>query len=187
TSIAFLRAYGAEGIPHAFIVDKSGSVVWHGHPMDRLEDALDRVLAGTMDPKLEAEMRELLPLWAMEYMVLAKYGRDTAEADRVGEYLVAHGALMPDLLNRFVPYFFSQEGLAYRNTAFVARVAKVAYDAAPGDAHTAELYARALFENGQAAEAAALVKEVLPAAIGDSQLRSRLDAALEKYEAAAAG
>jgi tetratricopeptide (TPR) repeat protein len=41
---------GIEGIPHAFIVDAKGLVVWQGHPMDGLDRALAAVLNGTYDP-----------------------------------------------------------------------------------------------------------------------------------------
>jgi protein-disulfide isomerase len=35
--------YGINGIPHAFVV-KDGTVVWNGHPMDKLEAAIDDAL-----------------------------------------------------------------------------------------------------------------------------------------------
>ena len=38
---------GVEGIPHAFIVDTNGIVVWSGHPSAGLKDSLSEVLAGT--------------------------------------------------------------------------------------------------------------------------------------------
>ena len=38
---------GVGGIPHAFIVNKEGIVVWQGHPMDGLDDALAQVVDGT--------------------------------------------------------------------------------------------------------------------------------------------
>lgn len=34
------REYGVRGIPHAFIVDPAGTVVWEGHPMAGLDKAL---------------------------------------------------------------------------------------------------------------------------------------------------
>ena len=44
TSREYMGRYGVNGIPHAFVV-KDGAVVWHGHPMsglgDAIEDALD--------------------------------------------------------------------------------------------------------------------------------------------------
>lgn len=38
---------GVPGIPHAFVVDTNGIVVWSGHPMDGLDEVLSNVVAGT--------------------------------------------------------------------------------------------------------------------------------------------
>ncbi len=43
----YMAAFGQGGIPTAFIVDAAGKVVWLGHPMDNLDEVLDKVLAGT--------------------------------------------------------------------------------------------------------------------------------------------
>jgi peroxiredoxin len=49
TNHTFSETYmeGIPGIPHAFIIDTNGMVVWSGHPSDGLEDSLSEVLAGT--------------------------------------------------------------------------------------------------------------------------------------------
>ncbi|MSU58069.1 MAG: redoxin domain-containing protein [Pedosphaera sp.] len=49
TSAGYMEAYGINGIPHAFIVDKEGRVVWLGHPMGGLEETLAEVVAGKFD------------------------------------------------------------------------------------------------------------------------------------------
>lgn len=41
---------GVDGIPHAFVVDASGTVVWAGHP-GTMEATLGQVVAGTFDAK----------------------------------------------------------------------------------------------------------------------------------------
>ena len=43
TSKEFMERYNVRGIPHAFVV-KNGKVLWHGHPMDNLEEAIDNAL-----------------------------------------------------------------------------------------------------------------------------------------------
>ena len=49
TNCASAKTYmdGVPGIPHAFIIDTNGMVVWSGYPADGLEDSLSEVLAGT--------------------------------------------------------------------------------------------------------------------------------------------
>ena len=63
TSAGYMEEFGINGIPHAFIVDKLGRVVWHGHPMDGLDKAIEQVLAGKLDietaKKRQAAMAKL--------------------------------------------------------------------------------------------------------------------------------
>jgi peroxiredoxin len=40
---------GVPGIPHAFVVDQQGVVVWAGHPMAGLDAVVEKVLAGKFD------------------------------------------------------------------------------------------------------------------------------------------
>ena len=49
TNRTFSETYmdGVPGIPHAFIIDTNGMVVWSGQSADGLEDSLSEVLAGT--------------------------------------------------------------------------------------------------------------------------------------------
>jgi len=49
------RAYGVSGIPHAFLIDYKGEVVWHGHPAGHEWVA--------MLPKLLAEAVDAGPTW----------------------------------------------------------------------------------------------------------------------------
>lgn len=44
---AAARAFGVSGIPHAFVFDRSGSLVWNGHPMDpAFTGAVERAVGG---------------------------------------------------------------------------------------------------------------------------------------------
>lgn len=49
TKKAYMDAFSAPGIPHAFVIDKAGNIAWHGHPMDSMESVLDKLVAGTFD------------------------------------------------------------------------------------------------------------------------------------------
>ncbi|MBP7830101.1 MAG: TlpA family protein disulfide reductase [Kiritimatiellae bacterium] len=55
------------GIPHAFVVDREGVVVWSGHPMSGLEETVDQLLEGSFNmeaaqslQKIEEELQELV-------------------------------------------------------------------------------------------------------------------------------
>lgn len=59
TALAYMRAAGVGTIPTAFVVDKSGTIVSIGHPLD-LDMVLERVVAGTWDAeKSPAEIAEV--------------------------------------------------------------------------------------------------------------------------------
>ena len=44
---AYMEAAGARGLPHALIIDRAGTIAWHGHPLDDMERVLGDVLSGT--------------------------------------------------------------------------------------------------------------------------------------------
>lgn len=54
TSDDYMRAYGQNGIPTAFIINKKGQIAWMGHPMD-MDDPLEEIVTGTYD--LEAAIK----------------------------------------------------------------------------------------------------------------------------------
>ena len=56
----WMEAAAQNGIPSAFLVDKSGNIAWIGHPMELEEAVIEQVLAGTFDlKKAAAERAEL--------------------------------------------------------------------------------------------------------------------------------
>ncbi|MHC4393338.1 MAG: peroxiredoxin family protein [Planctomycetota bacterium] len=55
---AYLEAVGAEGIPHAFVIDKAGLVAWHGHPMDGMDEVVEQLIAGTFDADQQKKLGE---------------------------------------------------------------------------------------------------------------------------------
>ncbi len=40
----YAKPFGIKGIPHAVLVDKTGKVVWEGHPMSLKESQIDELL-----------------------------------------------------------------------------------------------------------------------------------------------
>lgn len=98
TSESYMGAYSVDGIPHAFVVDLKGRVVWHGHPMNDLDKVLDEVLAGKFDvavSKRRAQAQELI----QKFVAAVSKGSDDAEADKLGSEIEAIdkevGGIMP--------------------------------------------------------------------------------------------
>ena len=88
TSAAYMGAFGINGIPHAFIVDKQGQIVWHGHPMDNLEQALEETLAGKFD-LAKAKKRAAATKQLEEFFEAVSSGEDDAKVDKLGKELEA--------------------------------------------------------------------------------------------------
>jgi thiol-disulfide isomerase/thioredoxin len=98
TAAAYLEAFGVGGIPHAFIVDKEGRIVWQGHPMADLELALTQLLDGKYDlasAKKRFRVRQLME----EFYGLAGKDENRARQDELAKELLALekelGVLMP--------------------------------------------------------------------------------------------
>jgi thiol-disulfide isomerase/thioredoxin len=86
TGAAYMQAYGVDGIPHAFIVNKEGALIWHGHPMGELDKTLEGVLAGTYDlakAQKRASAQELFD----EFFALSASGENQQRADALAKQL----------------------------------------------------------------------------------------------------
>ncbi|HEY6170551.1 MAG TPA: redoxin domain-containing protein [Verrucomicrobiae bacterium] len=55
----WMTAAGQNGIPTAFVVDKTGTIAWIGHPMTLKDAVLEQILAGTFDVKKAAAANEM--------------------------------------------------------------------------------------------------------------------------------
>jgi peroxiredoxin len=88
TSERYMKAFGVNGIPHAFVIDREGRIAWHGHPMDGLDRVLDRLAANTFD--LGAERKRLsAQRKVQEYLEMALRGEADAKLDLLGQEILA--------------------------------------------------------------------------------------------------
>lgn len=88
TSAGYMQAFGVNGIPHAFVVDKEGRIVWQGHPMADLEQTIQQVLDGKYDmskAKRRAEAQQLME----EFYEVAGDDSQKARADELAQKLQA--------------------------------------------------------------------------------------------------
>lgn len=56
------RTYGVKGIPHAFIINDEGMIVWEGHPMAGLDKAVEKEVK-KLEPKRK-KAQQAKELWA---------------------------------------------------------------------------------------------------------------------------
>lgn len=88
TSKGYMEAYEQDGIPHAFVVDKQGRVVWQGHPMGKLEAALDDLIAGKLDLE-RVKKQSQAETKLQQFYELVKAGGDDAKTDALAAELKA--------------------------------------------------------------------------------------------------
>jgi len=81
TFAAYMEAFGEGGIPHAFVVDLEGRIVWHGHPMSGLDRVLDRIAAKTFDLSTERKRVEAQRK-LQEYFEMVLRGDDDAALEK---------------------------------------------------------------------------------------------------------
>ena len=89
TSAGYMKAYGQNGIPCAFIVDRDGRVAWVGHPMGDLEKMLEKLASATVvespaDRKRAEAQRQL-----RQFTEMAARGDDDAKLDALATQLIA--------------------------------------------------------------------------------------------------
>lgn len=188
----YAEPFGVRGIPHAFVVDTAGTLVWHGHPMDGLDDVLAKVVEGNYDASaaremakvasLQEELSELAMLWAQEYLVLARYGRDTAAADAVGKKLLESGYEDAEFFGQVAWTLLSNNNLEYKNNEFAMAVARHANELSQGaSADVLDTLAFAQFLNGDREDAIKTQKQAIERCEND-ELMKQLKERLAKYE-----
>ncbi|GEM_PF-786311 len=160
TARAYLQAFGVQGIPHAFVVDKAGRIVWQGHPMDGLDRVLARVVAGTFDPtevQKIARARELLSA----YQGVAQLAEEQELLKAMGARLLALGGHDPAFLNE-VAWSILTDELAWRDVVLAeAMAAQACALTQHKEVNVLDTYARALAVNGKKDEAIAMQEKAI--------------------------
>lgn len=186
TTGAYLRSVFIDKIPYAFVIDKSGKLVWYGHPMSGLDKTIDAVIAGTYDIEIcnrRDRARKRLP----GYFATACSPRHADKASGIGEKIIEDGQADIMLMNEFAWKIATQPGLIKRDLDLAMRAAQIAYDACEGkDAGIVDTYARVLWESDRKKEAIEYQKRAIKLA-EQEEMRKELEKTLAKYEKAVEG
>jgi thiol-disulfide isomerase/thioredoxin len=181
THKAYLEAFGVNGIPHAFVIDKTGVIAWHGHPLAGLDNALEEIVAGKFD--LESARRaQRAGKQSEEYLAKARGGEEAAQLSQLGETVLKDGVANPGMLNELAWAILTDPRIKSRDLDLATRAAKAAYDRTAGkDSAITDTYARALFDTGKKTEAIQFQEEAV-AACKDEGMRKQLEAVLRQYQ-----
>jgi len=88
---AYMTAAGINGIPYAFIIDKTGTVAWRGYAEYGIEARLSEVVAGTNDVEKERRIAKLLTDFDAAYGEEKDYARALSVLDELAAIRPALG------------------------------------------------------------------------------------------------
>lgn len=153
TDIAYRGANRINSMPYAFVVDKEGKLVWHGHPMSNLDKVVDAVLDGTYDIEQGRRWAQARGLVG-EYFRMVKSLTRASKADTIGEKVVEYGQGDMLLLNQFAWTIATEPGLMKRDLDLALKAIESANQTADGkNATVLDTYARVLFVSDKKADA----------------------------------
>ena len=197
TGAAYMKAFGVGGIPHAFIVNPEGKLVWHGHPMAGMDEVIEKVVAGKFDiaeakkmaekEAAEAKAMEKIAEHADTYLNLAASSDkpDAGQLKELGGKLAEAAKESPKVSNQIAWLILTHPRVKYRDNELALKLAKGANDATEGkDANILDTYAKALHASGKLPEALEQQKKAVKAAPA-GQAKEQMQKTLEKYEAEA--
>lgn len=195
---SYMDAAERNGIPTAFVVDKSGTIVWIGHPMDGLDDVLAELVSGTFDLALakkiaaieeRIEDAEIIGEWSTvlarldeivaarpgsvgpltrKFFVNAHHLEDRVAAEKCMRQALKLVKNDPDKLAEIVPAFIHNDFLAAPLEAL-----RHARKIAPKNADVRMAFFSALSAAGKEKEALLLAAETVAMLKGDATRLSR--------------
>ena len=195
TGKSYMGEFGIRGIPHAFIIDKTGKIVWHDHPMADIDKVIDQVLTGDFDEKKAAKIlaerekaqKEMLATYQMVqnyFELVSSTGKET-EAAELGQKILARGGDQPAIMNEFSWRILTDKNVQKRDVKLALAAAERANKATGGeDASILDTYAFALYKNGNKDAALKTQRKAVKIAEKDGadDLLKDLKKRLEKYE-----
>jgi thiol-disulfide isomerase/thioredoxin len=186
TSKGYMDAYGVEGIPHAFIVDQEGNLVFHAHPMDEsFEKALAAVVAGEFDAEAASatQARQQRMQEAVEaYGALVMEGGDEDAAKEAGAALYDLMKDDAESLSWLAYVLAESEDLAIRDLDFAMKLAMRAVELSESkNADYLDTYATILFHTGQKDKAIEVERQAL-GLVEDEGLKSHIEEQLERFQ-----
>jgi len=167
SNAGYMAAFGQGGIPTAFIVGKDKNVLWFGHPMSGLEEALDQVVSGKYD-LAAAVKKDEARAQLDEYQKLSAKG--DAQARELGQKILAGAGNNAPALCDFAFGIAANARNKNRDFALAEEaVDKAAKIAGAKDPQVLSTRGITRFEAGKQEEGLALAKEAVEKASNDKE------------------
>ncbi len=181
TSRSYMGGFGVNGIPHAFVIDKGGRIVWSGHPMSGLEQIVDQLIAGKIDAQSIQRAEKARALGGVYFYLIIELGEQEL-AEKVGDRILECVEDNAQLASEIATTILSEPQLKEKTIAMAVRTARAAIQASGGaDVEILSIYAQALYESGDRQQAIDHQKRAVALA-EDVGLKEQLQATLAQYE-----
>lgn len=182
-SADYMEAFGETGIPHAFLVDPEGRIIWRGHPMLDLDRVLKEALRGDYDMEAFKRAEVVEKQWIPEYARMVIEDANSKEAQELAARILKNGRSNPSLMNNFSWFLLTDERIKARDLDVALAAAKIAYDGTDrSDASSADTYARALFDSGDV-EGAVRIESQAVSLETNPKLKQRYQSELARFKA----
>ena len=180
TALSYMTPVKQRGIPYAFVVGTNGNVLWHGHPLAGLNQALEQITAGQYD--LEPFRKSEVAAHQMEqYLGLAQRG--DFRAKEAGTALLANRTNDVELLCDMAYQITAAPRLAHRDFVLAGEALDQAEKlAVTNKAPVMTIRAVWLFESGKRSEGMALAAQALASA-ENPQNKAKVQMFLQVMEA----
>jgi tetratricopeptide (TPR) repeat protein len=172
-----MEAFGVQGIPHAFIVDRSGHIVWHDHPMSpSFEKTLMQVVEGKFsieDAKQQVANTKKIEETGNAYVMAAMEAKTSSdELEKLGKKFVQAAEKQPEAFVMFAQFLLSEQAdqmLQHRDEGFIEKLGTLAVKHLKEDAGAHATYAMALHENGKKDKAVEHLNKAIKLASSDDE------------------
>ncbi len=183
TTRRYLQNFNVMTIPQAFLIDKQGRVVWLGHPLNGLQQAIDELLAGKLDLERSKRLARARAAF-VQYMQMVRSVTRAQKARPVGEKVLEWGRDDSLLMNDLAYLIATEPGLIKRDLELARRAAQIAYDNTKGqDPNIVDTFARVCFVSGDIDRAIAEQQKAVKLC-KDPQLRAKMEKTLTQYRQA---
>lgn len=167
THDAYMKAFGINGIPHCFVIDKQGKIAWHGHPTyppHHLEKVLDLAVADKLDDSARAQLKQEVEKFqeqqrqtqalVREYLQTVASKGDEGKARELGRKVYSMIKDDPGMLNAVAWDILTNDDIQFRDKELAVIMGKTACELTKWeDAAILDTYALALFKTGKVEEA----------------------------------
>jgi len=182
---SYMQAFGDTSVPHAFIIDTKGNVVWHRHPLAGLEQAIQQILSGKFDFEAEKRAASSLSLQIL-YLTTVRTNSVSPPPSALTEQILSDAAANPWFLNNFAWAIIDDKRITKPDLVLARRAIESADLATKGtNSAFADTYARVLFISGDAKQAVLMQQRAVTQCTEPDEVPSLLET-LNRYQAEAA-